>query len=109
MITLTDIERNEYRNVWVIAELLSGEIQPVTHELIGAARSLADARNSEVWAVVLGSGIGSSAESLYAYGADAVIVVDDCRLNGFQDEVEARVLVRLIKKYKPEVVICGAT
>lgn len=109
MITLTDLERKEYRNIWVIAEQLSGEIQPVTHELIGAARKLADARSSEVWAVVLGSGVGSRAESLYAYGADGVIVVDDPRLSGFQDEIEARVLVRLIKKYKPEVVVCAAT
>jgi len=109
MITLTDMERNKYSNIWVIAELLSGEIQPVTHELIGAARTLADARNSEVWAVVMGSGIGAKAEQLYAYGADCIIVVDDSRLSGFQDEIEARVLVRLIKKYKPEVVICAAT
>jgi len=109
MITLTDLERKEYRNIWVIAEVLSGEIQPVTHELIGAARTLADARNSQVWAVVLGSGVGDKAESLYAYGADTVIVVDDFRLSGFQDEMEARILVRLIKKYKPEVVVCAAT
>lgn len=109
MITFTDIERKEYRNIWVVAEISSGEIQPVTYELIGAARQLADARSSEVWAVVMGSGIGSQAESLCAYGADGVIVVDDSRLNGFQDEIEAKALVRLIKKYKPEVVVCGAT
>jgi electron transfer flavoprotein alpha subunit len=109
MITLTDIERKEYRNIWVVAEYTSGVIQPVTHELIGAARLLADARNSEVWTVVMGSGIGSSGDSLFAYGADRVIVVEDDRLKGFQDEIEAKALVRLIKKYKPEVIVCAAT
>lgn len=109
MIAKTGIERAEYRNIWVIAELKSGEIHPVTHELIGAARGLADARNSEVWTVLIGAGASAGSGSLFAYGADTVIVVDDPRLNGFQDELEAKVLVRLIKKYKPEVVLCGAT
>ncbi|MGI6706691.1 MAG: electron transfer flavoprotein subunit alpha/FixB family protein [Clostridia bacterium] len=109
MIALTDVERKEYSNIWVVAELLSVEIQPVTHELIGAARSLADARGSQVWVVLMGSGIADQAESLFAYGADGVIVVDDPRLSGFVDELEASVMVRLIRKYKPEVVLCGAT
>jgi electron transfer flavoprotein alpha subunit len=109
MITKTDIERAEYSNIWVVAEILSGEIQPVTHEMIGAARELADARKSEVWVVVMGSQIADQSEKLFAYGADTVIVVDDPRLSNFIDELEARIMVRLIKKYKPEVVICGAT
>ena len=45
----------------------------------------------------------------FAYGSDCVIAVDDARLNGIQDEIEANVLVRLIRKYKPEVVLCAAT
>ncbi|HPT78744.1 MAG TPA: electron transfer flavoprotein subunit alpha/FixB family protein [Candidatus Atribacteria bacterium] len=109
MIAKTYIEKAEYRNIWVIGELLSGEIQPVTYELIGAARGLADARQCEVWTVLIGAGAGAGAGSLFAYGTDTVVVVDDSRLDGFQDEIEAKVLVRLIKKYKPEVVLCGAT
>ena len=109
MITLTDIERMEYRDIWVVAEVSSGKVQPVTHELIGTARQLADTRKSQVCTVVMGSGISKMAESLFAYGSDSVIVVDDSRLNGIQDEIEARLLVRLIKKYKPEVVLCAAT
>ena len=109
MITLTESERKEYKNIWVVAEVSSGKIQPVTHELIGTARQLADARNSQVWTVVMGSGISHLAETLFAYGSDWVIVVEDSRLIGIQDEMEAEILVRLIKKYKPEVVLCAAT
>lgn len=98
-----------FRNIWVVAEVLSGKVQPVTHELLGAARPLADARGSEVWAVVLGSGVADGAPALAAYGADAVVVVDDARLAGFLDEVEARVLCRLIDEHRPEIVLCGAT
>ena len=109
MLTLTDADRKQYENIWVVAEVSSGRIQPVTHELIGKARELADASKSQVWTVVMGSGISQMAESLFAYGSDCVIAVDDARLNGIQDEIEANVLVRLIRKYKPEVVLCAAT
>lgn len=109
MIITSSNDRSKYSNVWVVAELLSGAIQPVTHELIGAARSLADARGSQVWVVAMGEGINEQATSLFAYGADKVIAVDDKRLSGFNDEIEASIMVRLIEKYYPETVIYAAT
>lgn len=102
-------EKNEYNNVWVVAEVLSGRIQPVTWELTGAARKLADVRKSEVWTVVLGSGVTDQADSLFHHGADKVIMVDDIRLARFIDELESNIMIRLIEKYKPEILICGAT
>ena len=109
MLIQNDTDKSQYANVWVVAEVLSGKIQPVTHELIGAARKLADARNSQVWAIVLSSSVTAQASALIPYGADKVVVVDDIRLAGFTDEIEAKVMIRLIDTYKPEIVICGAT
>jgi electron transfer flavoprotein alpha subunit len=109
MIISNNTDRSKYSNVWVVAELLSGKVQPVTHELIGAARSLADARSSQVWVVVMGSGVAEEANSLFTYGADKVIIVDDIRLSGFSDELEARTMIRLIEKYSPETVLYAAT
>lgn len=109
MIAITDAEKKKYSNVWVIAEVLSEKIQPVTSELLGVARSLADLKNSEVWVVVISSCMKDKTDSLYAYGADVVLLVDNYGLSGYVDEAEARILQRLIEKYRPEVVICGAT
>lgn len=109
MLIMNETEKSGYKNIWVIAEVLSGKIQPVTHELIGTARHLADSRNSEVWTVLLGSSVTGQAASLIPYGADKVVIVDDPRLSGFVDEIEAKVLIRLIRRFKPEIVICGAT
>lgn len=109
MIILNDKDKSEYKNVWVVAELLSNKIQPVTYELIGTARALADARGSQVWVIMMGYSISAQASSLFPYGADTVVVLDDIRMAGFVEEIEAKVMVRLIRKYKPEIVICGAT
>ena len=109
MYTPTDAERAAFKNVWVIAEMLDSKVQSVTHELLGAARRLADTRGSEVFCVVMGNGVDGEAEQLLAYQADTVIVIDDPTLENFVDEIQAKALCRLIDKYKPEIVICGAT
>ena len=96
MITKTETEKANFRNVWVIAEVESGIIQPVTHELLGSARELADKRGSEVWVVVMGCEIQES--HLFVYGADVCVVIDDIRLTHFIDELEAKILSRLIEK-----------
>ena len=57
MYTPSEAERAAFRNVWVIAEMLDNRVQSVTHELLGAARRLADTRGSEVCCVVMGNGV----------------------------------------------------
>jgi electron transfer flavoprotein alpha subunit len=109
MLILNETDKSQYSDIWVVAEVISGKVQPVTLELVGAAKPLADARRSKVAVVLLGSGVSAEAPSLFAYGADKVLVVDDVRMAGFTDEIEARCLVRLIGKHRPEAVICGAT
>ncbi|MEW5815554.1 MAG: electron transfer flavoprotein subunit alpha/FixB family protein [Spirochaetota bacterium] len=102
-------ELEQYKNIWVIAEVMDAHIQGVTFELLGAARKLAEKRRSEVWCVVMGSNITGEVKTLFHYYSDVVLVVDDPTLKNFLDENEARILCRLIEKYKPEVVLCGAT
>jgi electron transfer flavoprotein alpha subunit len=89
--------------------VLSGKIQKVTYELLGAGRALADRRGSELWCVVMGSGVSKQTGELFHGGADVALVIDDPRLERFLDEDESAALVRLITQYKPEVVVCGAT
>jgi electron transfer flavoprotein alpha subunit len=109
MQTPTDTERSEYSDVWVVAEVLDGRVQDVTHELLGAARRLADARGSRVGCVLMGSGVSDQAEALGAHQADIVYVIDDPVLEQFIDETEAAALSRIVRKHKPEIVLCAAT
>ncbi|MBP5274192.1 MAG: electron transfer flavoprotein subunit alpha/FixB family protein [Abditibacteriota bacterium] len=102
-------EKSSYKNVWTVAEVANGAVHPVSYELIGAARRLADARGSQVWTVALGCGHTGEAGSLFAYGADKVILVDDSRLEAFNDELECNILQRLTIRYRPEILLCAAT
>ncbi len=109
MLITNEEERRLYRNIWVVAEVQDNTWQPVTGELIGVARALAEKRDSEVWVLLMGSGVEAGGAGLISLGADRVLVTDDPRLEGFGDETLARLTVRLIEKHRPEVILCGAT
>ena len=49
------------------------------------------------------------ADELAAYGADKVIVVDDPELKEYRTEPYAHALASVIEKYKPEIMLVGAT
>lgn len=104
-----DVNLDDYKNVWVFAEQKKGKIQSVVYELIGKGQELAKERGQEVWAVLLGKNIADKAENLIHRGADKVIVVEDDSLENFEDGIYSKVITRLCKKYKPEIVLTGAT
>ncbi len=104
-----EIDLSEYSGVWVVVEQKKGKVQSVTFELLGAGRELADRRRSELSAVLIGRRVADTAGELIAGGADNVYVVDSPEFEQFQDEPYSRVLSRLIVKWKPEIVLAGAT
>lgn len=101
---------NEAQGVWIFAEQKKGLIQPVVFELLSKAGELAKDLKTEVVCILLGGGnIKSQADELIKRGADKVILAADEKLKNYQDETYAAVFSFLIKKYKPEIVLCGAT
>jgi electron transfer flavoprotein alpha subunit len=106
---INETTKNDYKNVWVMAEVFEGKVQKVTLELLGKARELADARKSEVWCILIGCDVKNEVPDLFHHQADKVLIVDDKRFIHFIDETESSVLVRLIEKYKPEIILTGAT
>ncbi|MFC1498579.1 FAD-binding protein [Verrucomicrobiota bacterium] len=100
---------SEYKDVWVFAEQIDGEIQSITYELLGEGRKLADDLGMSLCAVLLGSKIEDKAGELIARGAEKVYVADKPELAYYRDEPYAAVLIDLVRKYKPCVFLCGAT
>lgn len=103
------IDRNLYSGVWVFAEQKNSEIAPVVYELLGKGRELADERDTDLTAVLLGSNIKDAAQELIYYGADKVIFIDDEKFKDFLDLPYTKAFSKLADKYKPEIIIAGAT
>ena len=99
----------EYKGVYVFAQQVDNEISSIAFELLGKAKDLAKDLNTDVTAVLLGSEVKGLADSLAEYGADKVIVVDDPELKVYRTEPYAHALAEVINKYKPEIVLVGAT
>ena len=97
------------KNIWVFCEQRDGEIQNVALELLGVARELAEKTGEKVNAVLLGHNVTDKAQSLIAYGADGVYVVDDANLEKFVTEPHAQAVTHIARKYEPNVILFGAT
>ncbi len=99
----------ESKGVWVFCEQKRGIIQSVSFELLNKGRELADKLKTELCAVLLGHQMESCAQEMIHRGADKVYLVDHPVLKNFLDDPYTNILVRLIKKHKPEIILCGAT
>ena len=99
----------EYKGVYVFAQQVDNKLSSIGFELLGKAKDLAKDLNTDVTAVLIGSGVKDLADELAAYGADRVIVVDDPELKEYRTEPYTHALASVINKYKPEIMLVGAT
>jgi electron transfer flavoprotein alpha subunit len=104
-----EMSLEEYKGVYVFAQQVDNQISGISFELLGKAKELAAALNEDVTAVLIGSNVKSLADELAEYGADRVIVVDDPELKVYRTEPYAHALASVINKYKPEIMLVGAT
>lgn len=98
-----------YKDVWVFCEQKKGVVQTISYELLGEGKKLAKKIGGKLCAVLLGDNIASEAEKLAWRGADKVYLADSPQLKNYQDDPYTKVLVELVKEYKPEILLCGAT
>jgi len=97
-----------FQGVWVFAEQHHGQVKSVAYELLAKARELADSLKTEVGVVCIGDKLQDIA-SLAGHGADKIYLVESPELKGFREDAYAGMLAELIGRYRPEMVICGAT
>ena len=99
----------EYKGVMVYGEVTEGKLAPITTELLGCGRKLADDLGQELCAVLAGSGISSLAQEAIAFGADKVYVVDDPLLKDYQTDSHVSVMEKVVKQVMPQVLLLGQT
>jgi electron transfer flavoprotein alpha subunit len=108
-----EIERRRrvapYRGVWVFIEQNEGSPARVSWELTGAGRGLADCLGVELSAVIIGCDVAHLAQEAFSYGADNAYLIDQAVFRQYRTEPYLKAMCHLIEKYRPEVVLMGAT
>lgn len=99
----------DYKGVYVFVQQVDNKITGVSFELIGKAKELAAAMDTQVTAILLGYNVESLCDELAEYGADKIVVVDNEALEPYRTEPYAYAISAIIEKYKPSVVLYGAT
>ena len=101
-----------WKGVWVNIELERGRVQPVSWELLGEGRKLADHLGVPLSGVVLGpddeATVAAAADAI-RYGADQVHVVRDPVLAHYRTDPYTKALTELVERRRPEILLLGAT
>lgn len=103
------IDKSQWRGILVYIDHLDGKIHPVSLELIGKAKDLAQKINHPVFVLIIGDDIENSVEELRHYGVDEIFVYEAKELKHFVIEPYTAVFQDLIEKVKPSSILVGAT
>lgn len=98
------------KDVWTLAEQGNGRLREVSYEILTRGRKLADKLGVSLVSVVPGYNVDENEiNELIWGGADRVYLVDDPALKDFIVENYSNVLIDLVREYRPQIIIAGAT
>ena len=105
------INKDEWRGIAVFMELEQENVHPVSFELIGKAKELAQVINHPVYAILIGcpEQVNKYSDLILEYGVDKVFIYEDKRLHDFNVERHARCVEDFVTKVKPSVILFGGT
>ncbi len=99
----------DYRGVWVFVEQTEGEPAKVSWELLGVGAQLAASLGVELCALVIGEKVEHLCHEAFSYGATKAYMIDAPVFRNYRTESYLEACCHLIDKYKPEVILMGAT
>jgi electron transfer flavoprotein alpha subunit/NAD-dependent dihydropyrimidine dehydrogenase PreA subunit len=103
------VDITQYHDVWVFAEQRDGALMGVSVELLGEGKKLASEIGCKLCAVLLGDNVDGLTDELFEYGADKVYYASAPELAAYNTDAYTKVFYQAILKYKPEIVLLGAT
>ncbi len=99
----------EYSGVWVFVEQTEGEPAKVSWELLGVGGGLAKTLGVELCALVIGENVENLCSEAFAYGATKAYLLDAPVYKYYRTEAYVEGCCHLVEKYKPEIILMGAT
>ena len=101
--------KSDYKGIWVFAEQQNGKLNGTVLELLAKSQELKEHTGEEISAVLLGKNVSHLANTLFAYGADKVILVENDALENYSARPYEAALTQVAEKYKPSIILYGAT
>ncbi len=99
----------EYKGVMIFAEQEDGKIHPVSYELLGKGKDIADKLGVKLSCVLLGFQMKNEVNELICQGADKIFLYDHPSLKEFDVIRYKQNIVNLVKEENPEIFLLGAT
>jgi electron transfer flavoprotein alpha subunit len=104
-----ELDKSAWKGIAVYIDQTEGEIHPVSLELVGKARELAQKAGHPVYAVLAGADLKRQAEDLLHYGIDRLYLYEHPQLAHFRIEPYTAVFEDFIARCRPSVVLVGGT
>ncbi len=101
--------KNDYQGIWVFAEQENGKLHPTVLELLAKSKELQNHNGEKITAVLLGADVAPLADTLFAYGADTVLLAEAEALRFYSARPYEQALKQLAEKYRPSIILYGAT
>ena len=98
-----------YKGVLVCGETVEGKLAPVTIELLGIGRKLANELGEELSILLLGSKAGALGQEAIVYGADKVYTAEDGLFDNYNSDAYTQTAANLCRKTLPAIMLLGHT
>jgi electron transfer flavoprotein alpha subunit len=99
----------DHNGVLIVAEAADGALAPISAELAGIGRRLADELGARLGGVLIGSGVEPLIDRLADLGADQVYLADDAALGDYEGESFASLIEQAVRQADPAIVLLGQT
>ncbi len=97
------------KGILVVGEVVEGKLLPITAEILGAGRRLADELKEQVTCILIGEKMGDAGKAAVAAGADKVLVADDAQLKAYENSTYMQVMEKAVAEVAPRIILMGQT
>jgi len=98
-----------HKGVLVCGEIAGQKLAPITIELLGIGRKLANELGEDLSVLLMGSKTSGLGQDAIAYGADKVYAVEDSLLDNYNSDAYTLVTANLCRKVLPSIMLLGHT
>ncbi|MBM2825388.1 MAG: Electron transfer flavoprotein subunit alpha [Dehalococcoidales bacterium] len=99
----------ENKGILLCGETAEGKLAPITLQLLGIGRKLADELGEKLSILLMGSGLAGLGQQAVALGADRVYLADDPLLDNYNSDAGTYVAANLCQQLLPAILLLGQT